>query len=274
MIYYIGFPSLAKPGESVNQPWAVVFVQATEIILSALRQFNQVSLIRDAARYTFARLITCLGSEVLPYLPNLINGLLTECQVTELVDFLPFIGLVGHKYKPMIEPIIDELLLPLVRRVFDFLNTTPSGTDEAVLLLDLRKAYLNFILSLFNSNIESVFVSERNLEHLNTILSSFLHFAKDNSDPTTQKMSFGVFLKMVNSWTSNTTENAAATGQTAVAGFDQFVYNELLPITFTVPMSTAFNLADGQSILVSREKRIGLAINRVINEFVNRYLVK
>lgn len=203
-------------------------------------------MIRDAVRYTFARLITCLGTEVLPYLPNLINGLLTECQVTELVDFLPFIGLVAHKYKPMIEAIIDELLLPLVKRVFDFLNTTPTGTDEAVLLLDLRKAYLNFILSLFNSNVESVFVSERNLEHLPTILQTFSHFAKDNSDPTTQKMSFGVFLKMVNSWTSIENSN-----NPPVPGFDQFVYNELLPITFTVPMSTAFNLADGQSILVS-----------------------
>jgi exportin-T len=234
----------------VNQPWAVVYVQATEIILSALRNFNQVSLVRDAVRYTFARLITCMGSEVLPYLPNLIDGLLTECQVTELVDFLPFIGLVAHKYKPMIEPIIDELLLPLVKRVFDFLNTSPSGTDEAVLLLDLRKAYLNFVLSLFNSNVEGVFVSERNLEHLNTILQTFLHFAKDNSDPTTQKMSFGVFLKMVNSWTTTTAANAPNNQQQSVPGFDQFVYNELLPITFTVPMSAAFNLADGQSILV------------------------
>jgi exportin-T len=241
---------LIKPGDTVQQPWADLFVQATEIILSALSNFNQVSLIRDAVRYTFARLITCLGSKVLPYLPNLINGLLTECQVTELVDFLPFIGLVAHKYKPMIEPIIDELLLPLVKRVFDFLNTTPSGTDEAVLLLDLRKSYLNFILSLFNSSVESVFISERNIEHLNTILQTFLHFAKDNSDPTTQKMSFGVFLKMVNSWTTNISE---PTG-TSVPGFDQFAYNELLPITFTVPMSAAFNLADGQSILVKLKK--------------------
>jgi exportin-T len=209
-----------------------------------------MSVIRDAVRYTFARLITCLGTEVLPYLPNLINGLLTECQVTELVDFLPFIGLIAHKYKPMIEPIIDELLLPLVRRVFDFLNTTPTGTDEALLLLDLRKSYLNFILSLFNANLEKVFVSERNLEHLSTILHTFLHFAKDNSDPTTQKMSFGVFLKTVNSWTTITTGATAQESQ-SVAGFDQFVYNELLPITFSVPMSSAFNLADGQSILVS-----------------------
>ncbi|GAN04674.1 tRNA exportin [Mucor ambiguus] len=243
-----GFPTLANPAEGAQQPWSVVFIQATEIILSALQNYNQMAVIRDAVRYTFARLITCLGTQVLPYLPSLINGLLTECQVTELVDFLPFIGLIAHKYKPMIEPIIDELLLPLVRRVFDFLNTTPSGTDEAFLLLDLRKSYLNFVLSLFNANLEKVFVSERNIESLETILQTFLHFAKDNSDPTTQKMSFGVFLKTVNSWASNT----AAPGPT-VAGFDQFVYNQLLPITFSVPMSAAFNLADGQSILVFGE---------------------
>lgn len=254
-LIFLGFPALVKAGESVQEPWTSVFIQATEIILSALQNFNQIALIRDAVRYTFARLITCLGTQVLPYLPTLINGLLTECQVTELVDFLPFIGLVAHKYKPMIETIIDELLLPLVRRVFDFLNTTPSGTDEALLLLDLRKAYLNFILSLFNSNVESVFVSERNLEHLPTILQTFVHFAKDNSDPTTQKMSFGVFLKMVNAWTSDSTK-------AAVPGFDQFVYNELLPITFTVPMSTAFNLADGQSILVRKKKEGFLVLQR------------
>ncbi|KAI8984344.1 armadillo-type protein [Mycotypha africana] len=248
-----GFPSLTKPAEGVQQPWTVVFVQATEIILSVLQSYSGLSIIRDAVRYTFARLITCLGTEIIAYLPNLINGLLNECQVNELVDFLPFIGLIAHKYKPMIEPIIDELLLPLVKRVFDFLNTAPSGTDEALLLLDLRKAYLNFILSLFNSNLENVFISERNLEHLNTILQTFLHFAKDNSDPTTQKMSFGVFLKTVNSWATHTAATAPGTNSPSVTGFDQFVYNELLPITFSVPMSSAFNLADGQSILVFGE---------------------
>lgn len=142
----------------------------------------------------------------------------------------------------MIEPIMDELLLPLVRRVFEFFNTaSPSGTDEALVLLDLRKAYLNFIVSLFNSGLEKVLISERNLEHLNMILQAVLHFAKDTSDPTTQKMAFGVALKMVNAWTS--------THQ--LPGFEQFVYNELIPATFTVPMSSGFNLTDGQSLLVS-----------------------
>ncbi|CAO3627556.1 unnamed protein product [Cunninghamella blakesleeana] len=240
-----GFPSIPKGAE--RKQWAGIFIQATEIILNVLQTYNQIELVRDAARFSFARFITCLGGEILPYLPTLINGLLTECQITELVDFLPFIGLIAHKYKPMIRNVMDELLLPLVKRVFDFLNTNPTGTDEVILLSDLRKSYLNFIVSLFNSELESILISERNVEHLNTILQTILHFSKDNSDAITQKLSFGVFLKFVNTFAS-TPQNP-----TSAPGFDQFVYNELIPVTFSVPMNNAFNVSDGQSMLVFGE---------------------
>lgn len=145
----------------------------------------------------------------------------------------------------MIHNIMDELLIPLIKRVFDFLNTSPSGTDEAVLLVDLRKAYINFITGLFNAQLESVLVSERNVGYLNTILQTLMHFAKDNNDPTVQKMAFGVFMKMVTSWGSGAN----------IAGFSQFVYNELVPATFTVPTHASFNVADGQSLLVSKKKK-------------------
>jgi exportin-T len=145
----------------------------------------------------------------------------------------------------MIRNVMDELLLPLVKRVFDFLNTTPSGTDEAILLLELRKSYLTFIISLFNAEMESILVSERNINHLNTILQTILHFSKDNSDPNTQKTAFGVFLKFVTSFASSSQQ------PTMAPGFDQFAYNELVPATFSVPMNNSFNVADGQTMLVN-----------------------
>lgn len=151
----------------------------------------------------------------------------------------------------MIRNVIDELLLPLVKRVFDFLNTTASGTDEIILLMELRKAYLNFIVSLFNAGLEDILVSERNSGHLNTILQTILHFSKDSSDPATQKTAFGVFLKFVTSFASTPQQPSVA------HGFDQFVYNELIPVTFSVPMSNAFNISDGQSMLVSARERAG-----------------
>jgi len=51
------------------------------------------------ARYAFARLVNVLGTEILPYIPPLIDGLLNESEISELVDFLPFIGLLLHKFK-------------------------------------------------------------------------------------------------------------------------------------------------------------------------------
>ncbi|CAM0141297.1 unnamed protein product [Umbelopsis sp. WA50703] len=247
-----GFPDIPKGG-SCTQSWASVFKQANEIILNVLQAMNRFYVIREAARFASARLISCLGAEMLPYLPALINALLNECQVNELIDFLPFIGMVAHKFKPVIFNVLDELLLPLVKRVFDFLNTTPSGTDEAVLLADLRKAYLNFITNLFNYELEGVLVSETNLPHLNMILQTVLHFANDISDTSTQKMAFGIFLKMINSWivpASPESQNGTSTG---VVGFSQFTYENILRVSFEVPMNRSFNLGDGQSLLVFGE---------------------
>jgi exportin-T len=250
IVFILGFPDVPKGG-TCTQPWVAVFMQANEIILNVLQTLNRFSVIRDAARFASARLISCLGAEMLPYLPSLINALLNECLVNELVDFLPFISLIAHKFKPMIFNVLDELLLPLVKKVFDFLNTSPTGTDEALLLSDLRKSYLNFITNLFNYELEGVLVSDKNFPHLNMIMQTILHFAKDNRDTSTQKMAFGIFLKMINSWIPSASPEAQNGTTTAVVGFSQYVYESILPVCFEVPMNISFNLGDGQALLVS-----------------------
>lgn len=189
--------------------------------------------------------------------PTIYRSNCVQVQGKAIKNEIQKLGLTRPIAKPMIHSIADELLLPLVKRVFDFLNTAPSGTDEAVLLNDLRKAYLNFIISLFNANLESILISERNISHLSTILQTILHFAKDNNDPAVQKLAFVVFMKMVTSW-----------GASGSGDFTQFVYNELVPATFTVPTDASFNLADGQSLMVS------LSIARSVDDvLLNRLLL-
>ncbi|CAG8540097.1 13108_t:CDS:10 [Ambispora gerdemannii] len=149
-----GFPDASK-SQAAAAPWIGIFKQATEAVLFVLKSLDRFEIIRDAARFSFARFVNVLGTEILPYIPPLINGLLNESQVSELVDFLPFIGLISHKFKPKIFDILNELILPLVNKVFLFLNQAPSGTDEVLLLMELRKAYLAFILGLFNYGMEA-----------------------------------------------------------------------------------------------------------------------
>jgi exportin-T len=230
---------------------------------------NGVEKIREASRYTAARLVNCLGTGILPYLPRLISALLTECDMGELTDFLPFTGLVVHKFRPEIFPIINDLLWPLISRVFLFLNRTATGTDEAVGLMELRKSYLTLIISLFNADVEGIFISERNVSHLNTILHSILHYTKADMDyeNQTQKAAFGILLRMVDAWagreeagaevpvvTPAKTAGGGGKGPTQrLPGFEQFLYESVTPVCFQVVMNPGFNFGDGQSLLIVSE---------------------
>ncbi|KAF9294429.1 pre-tRNA nuclear export protein [Mortierella antarctica] len=262
--------ALAAAAAGSAGPCGQIFKQVAEITLVALETLSRFQVIRSASRFTFGRLINCLGQDIQPYLPTLITGLLQECSIMELVEFLPFMGQVAHKFKTTITSILNGLFFPLVQKVFFFLNQVPNGTDEAMALVELRKSYLAFLMGLFSSELEDVFITEGNGQHLNLILQSVLHYAQDLSDVPVSRMAFGIILKAVNSWgsqgeTPGSTVAPLANGKAPLAngtapkskleapGFYQFMYEHILRITFEVPMKSNFDLADGQSMLVLGE---------------------
>ncbi|OZJ05156.1 hypothetical protein BZG36_02232 [Bifiguratus adelaidae] len=251
-----GFPEQNKNTQN-TQPWAPLFRQCAETIVMVLQAINRFEVIREGARFSFSRLINCLGQDMLPYLPPVISALLTECQISELSEFLPFVSQIAHKFKPHIATVLSNLLQPLIEKVFSFLKQTPSGTDEAVLLQELKQAYLLFLISLFQSDIESVYLTEQNLSFLPVIMQSVIHYASDTSAPTVEKMAFGLLLRMVNAWgvkapKVNGTVDATPTAS-PVPGFESFMYEHVLRICFEVPLKAEFNLSDAQTVLCVTE---------------------
>lgn len=126
-------------------------------------------------RHSFARLVPVMGESILSKIPPLIGGLLRQSTTGELIDFLPFLGQLIHKFKvgpswfrliskPNIRDFLDELMLPLLSKIFESLNKPVEGTDDVVEQTSMRKAYLSFILNLLNNRMESIFVSEGNFE--------------------------------------------------------------------------------------------------------------
>jgi exportin-T len=112
-----------------------------------------------------------MGENILEKIPPLIGGLLRKSTTWELIDFLPFLGQLIHRFKvrscngqaeiqPGIRNFLDELMLPLLSRIFESLNKAVEGTDDIIEQTSMRKAYLSFILNLFNNGMESIFVSE------------------------------------------------------------------------------------------------------------------
>ncbi|KAJ3023991.1 pre-tRNA nuclear export protein [Thoreauomyces humboldtii] len=286
-----GFPDVdhaAKAAQGVP-PWVSVFQQALSAIATVLERLHESELIRNAARFAFQRMVGCMGHDILNHVGPLVTaGLLTNSTRSELIDFFPFIILITHKFKPAITPIMNELIGPLLERVYSSLNQPVEGTDDALSLQELRRGYLNVLAQIFNSDMESILVSEVNMGRFTTVLQSVLHFVKDGSDPTSQKIAFNVLSKCVVSWgagpkalppkdpisvngkmnksgsassiTTPSTFNAnkakslsTMAPKTSLPGFDRFIYESILPVLFEVPLASSFDPKDGMSYLVMTE---------------------
>ncbi|OLY82382.1 Exportin-T [Smittium mucronatum] len=165
-----------------------------------LETLNSYAIIREGVRFLFTRLVSALGQGTLEYLPRLINGLVATSELDELCDFLGFLGLIMYRFKPFISQIVSDLLLTVIDKVYGVLNKTISGTDDAVSSNNLKKAYLMWVISIFNADLDSVFLSEENSPHLTTVLKTFLVLATDNSNPTIQKLAFSIFHRTIIGW--------------------------------------------------------------------------
>jgi exportin-T len=65
--------------------------------------------------------------------------------------------------------------------------------------------------------------------------------AEDLSDPTSQKAAFVFFERGVAAW-------GALDG--GLPGFERYIYEHLLPVSFKVPAAPQFNIKDGQMLVV------------------------
>ncbi|KTW27617.1 hypothetical protein T552_02059 [Pneumocystis carinii B80] len=247
-----GFPDISREFPSIDSI-SKTFLQACELILVALEALKHKEIIREAARFSFARLTNILDLEVLPKFPRLINGLLSESKTSELVDFLPFLGLLIHKFKSNIYDILNSLFMPLLNKIFQSLNEFTEGTDDIIIQNDLKKKYLEFVLALMNNDLDTVCVSDINQPNFETFLRSIIHFAADISDPSTEKIAFSILNKMVDAWAFDQSHISDIKTRKVVPGFDQFIFHSLSSLCFEVPSKQSFNPRDTQAIIVLSE---------------------
>ncbi|KAJ2550280.1 pre-tRNA nuclear export protein [Coemansia sp. RSA 1933] len=182
-----------------------VFLKAADMCIAILEVLRTSQLVREASRATLSRMLSVLGTEALPYLPRLIDSLVSNCAVEELLDLLGLIGLVVFKFKPYVAPTASKLLLPVISKVYGFLDKVAqegaAGTDEAVLLQDLRKAYLTLIGAIFNADLDSVFLDPQNSQHLVVIFQPIaMQLAADHTNPQCQRLAFNVLFKAIQAW--------------------------------------------------------------------------
>lgn len=80
--------------------------------------------------------------------------------IKEATDIFPFLSAFLYKNRQEILPVLDEILLPVIQKAFEFLGTgaVPEG-EEGRQLVELQRAYLQFLISLFTNDCDMVFLS-------------------------------------------------------------------------------------------------------------------
>lgn len=204
-------------------------------------------------------MVATTGLVVLPYVPSLLNALLSQVSAGELMDFLSFLGLVVNKYKTDVESVMDELLTPLLERSFFFLNQEVTGTDDHVQRQQLIRAYVAFLSTLIGVGLDGVMRSNRNQPQLETILQSLVFYSA-NTEASTVRHIFNILSRLVMLW-GGRPDNETNNGTTAkhgdekpLPGFETFMYKTLVGLVFEIPGKPDFDFADAQTQIVSKRR--------------------
>ncbi|KAI8901283.1 armadillo-type protein [Globomyces pollinis-pini] len=296
-----GFPDYSKVSQTNFDPlvWRQPFTTTLQGILIVLSKYNVYPNIRESCRFALQRMTGCMGPELLEYIPQFLScGLLSSETATEVIEFLPFIGLSVHKFQLSILPILVTVWRPLREKITYFLTQPPVGTDYVIELVRLRKADLTLIATLFNSQLDGVLTAPENLPELNNTLMSILGMIDEYSDPTIHKLIFSLFSKMVYCWggaqqavdtaidpsskkgmvgATKTAKAKEILRRSPLPGFDTFILEQMVPSAFAIPMNSKFNLADGLSLVTLGEiavlhKTILSVLNQQYLEFLHNYL--
>lgn len=275
-----GFPSVSDD-QVEAQPYQQPFKQMTDALLQALDAMKTQRVVRDAARFAFSQFVSAIGSTIAELVPRFVTSVVTEFEPSELADFLSFLSLLMHRLKKNTFETMDMLLLPLLSRIFAVLQNPVTGTDEAVIHQRLQEAYLNFFTALMNSNLEGVFITDRNKPEFENLLSALMDLATNSDDSLSQRLAFSFFAKSIVAWgtsmkavqepsvfadsamsalsqkvaaglaqpTNQHTISKEQRAERALPGYETFVYQRLVPIVFSVPADPSFNIRGAQPVL-------------------------
>ena len=244
-----------KSGGPPESEVADEFLRATEAVLIALEALKESIDIRLAARHSFSRFMGVIGSRILPQLPHWIDGLLSSASSNdEMAMFLRTLAQVVYGFKAEMYDILDQLLTPLLQKVFAGLSTPTAGTDDEIQLKELKLQYLNLLLVIMNNELGSVLVSPTNQGTFDPFISTIKHFSQDPSDPGNARLALGVLNRMSAIWGGpDISVGSMDSAAPALPGFDGFMLSQLAPLPWSLISAPGFNAGDAQIRSVLQE---------------------
>lgn len=258
---------------------------AAQVVLITLENFPKHEIIRDAARFAFARFIPILNNHIHIHLTKLVTLILSanNLKITELTDFLSFLVQIVHNFQndDTIYQLLNNLLSPTFNKIFEMLATEESATVPDVIRNknQLRKAYMNFLSSLVLNHASSLLITETNKHKFPEVITSLFDYAYDLSETSVTKLAIIQLTNIVNIFGNggkiNDAKDKYSDNLGAVDGIDAFLMDKVTQLSFELPFKNQeFDLKDAQYRLIAQEISVLLKTyqERKGDEYLN-YLV-
>eukprot|EP01124_Arcella_intermedia_P009126 TRINITY_DN1589_c0_g1_i1.p1 TRINITY_DN1589_c0_g1~~TRINITY_DN1589_c0_g1_i1.p1 ORF type:complete len:1014 (-),score=154.42 TRINITY_DN1589_c0_g1_i1:127-2721(-) len=244
-----GFPSCTDKPNIIIEKY---YTKTLELVLTTLQkvQFPVTRLLRDKSILFMHRMMQCLGSPILTYLPLIISVFIVNCEIAEMMQFLILINQLLSTFKEKVSEILDALFLPLVNKIFSILSAASNQlvsprSEEERELNDLKKQYYQFLNSIFLNNLVTIFLSPTNAPKFQDIFQTIVDGCKNFPDPNIQKISFNMLRKFMSN-----TPIYLPFKQIFVSNMNGIGIQSMVKISFEVPWDPRFNLDDAVTATV------------------------
>lgn len=265
-------------GRIIHRTLIEKFSNIAEVILVTFSYFNKFETIRDATRFSFARLTPILNNQILPFASRLISIFLNSgLKTIEMSDFLGYLGQMVHLFKDdeNCYQLFNNLFTPMVEKVFALeaeleqespiaaasssaVASTKGTNGKNVIVTDsfrdkvtLKKAYYSFLSAFTTNNCSSILLTESNKAILPRILMDLLSYSPEEINETScMKLSMNVLVNLIASLgtgacTDPKDRNAISVNK--LEGLHEFFITKTIPILFEIPFKSeyGFNINDG-----------------------------
>ncbi|PRP73955.1 exportin-T [Planoprotostelium fungivorum] len=237
-------------GREESSVWFRKILETSLMLPSLLPDHEEMRL---KVLFYMHRMIECLGEGVLQYVLLLIERSLPNCTQKAFYEFVRLLNQLSSRFKETMVPVVDALLPQLTQQFFSYMEqvpkivTNPPTEGERTVseferdIFEVRKQYYSFVGILLNNGMCGVFRSAANVGYLNSVLQCVLQGCREYRDIQSCKSCIIIMRKFAENWIGN------------VPGFNQFLYEEYVPLIIGEPLGPNFDLNDAGVSLVITE---------------------
>ena len=255
----------------------LVLLETMSVSLSVFRALPSHEGVRKNCTGLWQRMTQCLGSKVLSYTPQFLALHISNCNSDDIQIAAQIMNQCCLKFKQDAAPVLDDALLPFLRKCHSLIPNTENGLVAPHLRteqLSIQKLTFVVLQHIVTHNATEVLVSPQNAGSFEDVLQIMNDGALAVENPLVQKTCIQFFRDLVDQWGK---EEQQVNGAGSIKrDYIRYVYEHLCPAVLKYLLSPLYDERDAmQSRIISEFGHLLFSLKRTrgTDEFV-QYVVR